>query len=138
VRDAGWAVLSTAALIGLGASFATAWAPWWLPGVRVGPALLLMLAVFPFSLAAASTLHGRRGASALGGWAATATLVVIMLGGAAIVVPGLAFLVLVLPLLPVILATMSVVAVGVDRPWATGTAGAVFLGWLLAMLFPLA
>jgi hypothetical protein len=31
-----------------------------------------------------------------------------------------------------------VAALGVDRPWASGPATAVFLGWLLAMLFPLA
>jgi len=64
--------------------------------------------------------------------------VLVTLGAAAIVVPGLGFLLLVLPLLPLILAATAVIAVGVDRPWATGTAGAVFVGWLLAMLFPLA
>ncbi len=137
VRDVGWAVLATGALVGLGASTVSAWSPWWLPGVRVVPALLLMLAVLPFSIAAAAMLHGRRGASALGAWAATATVVVVTLAGAAIVVPGLGFLLLVLPVLPLILATMSVVAVGIDRPWASGAAGAVFLGWLLATLFPL-
>jgi len=136
-RDAGWAVLAASALIGLGASTSLAWAPWWLPEVRLGPALALTLAAVPFSVAAASTLHGRRGASALGMWVVNTTAVLITLGAAALVVPGIGFLVLVLPLLPVILAATGVVAVGVDRPWATGVAGAVFLGWLLAMLFPL-
>jgi hypothetical protein len=64
--------------------------------------------------------------------------VLLTLGAAADVVPGLGFLILVLPLLPLILAATTTVAVGVDRPWATGPATAVFLGWLLAMLFPLA
>ncbi len=138
IRDAGWVVLATGAVVGLGASASLAWAPWWLPSVRVGPALLLMLAVLPFMVAAAAALHGRRGASASGTWAVTAASVVVTLGAAAVVVPGLGFLLLILPLLPVILAATSVIAVGIDRPWATGTAGAVFLGWLLAMLFPLA
>ncbi len=137
VRDIGWAVLATGVLIGVGASASLAWAPWWLPDVRVVPALLLMLAVLPFSVAAAAMLHGRRGVSAVGIWLVTSAVVLVTLGAAASVVPGIGFLLLVLPLLPGILAAMSVVAVGIDRPWATGSAGAVFLGWLLAMLFPL-
>jgi hypothetical protein len=137
VRDIGWAVLATSVLIGVGASASLAWAPWWLPDVRVVPALLLMLAVLPFSVAAAAMLHGRRGVSAVGTWLVTSAAVLVTLGAAASVVPGIGFLLLVLPLLPGILAAMSVVAVGIDRPWATGSAGAVFLGWLLAMLFPL-
>jgi dienelactone hydrolase len=137
-RDAGWTLLATGALVTLGALSSLAWAPWWLPGVRVGTALLLMLCLLPFSIAAAAMLHGRRGWSALGGWLTTSVAVVVTLGAAAVVVPGLGFLLLVLPLLPLVLAATSTVAVGVDRPWATGIAGAVFIGWLLAMLFPLA
>jgi hypothetical protein len=37
-----------------------------------------------------------------------------------------------------VLAATTAVAVGLDRPWASGIASAVFIGWLLAMLFPLA
>ncbi len=138
VRDVGWAVLATGALVALGASSALAWAPWWLPAVRVVPALLLGLCLLPFSLAAASMFHGRRGRAAIGTWLAISASVVVTLGVAAVVVPGLGFLILVLPLLPLILAATGVVAVGVDRPWATGIAGAVFVGWILAMIFPLA
>jgi len=138
VRDAGWLLLATAVLVLLGGSAGLAWAPWWLPTVRLGPALLLMICMLPFSIAAATMLHGRRGRAALGAWAGSAAVVAVTLGATALVVPGLGFLLLVLPLLPVILAVTSVIAVGVDRPWATGVAGAVFIGWLLAMLFPLA
>ena len=97
-----------------------------------------MLCLLPFSIASAAMLHGRRGWSAVGVWLMSAIAVLITLGAAAVVVPGLGFLVLVLPILPLVLAATSVVAVGVDRPWATGVAAAVFVGWLLAMLFPLA
>ena len=138
LRDVGWALLATAALIALGATSSLAWAPWWLPSVRVSTALLLMLCLLPFSIASAAMLHGRRGWSAVGVWLMSAIAVLITLGAAAVVVPGLGFLVLVLPILPLVLAATSVVAVGVDRPWATGVAAAVFIGWLLAMLFPLA
>jgi dienelactone hydrolase len=137
-RDLGWALLSSAALIGIGSTFTIAWAPWWLTGVRPMAAVILALLLLPFALAATSVLHGRRGGQALVVWFVTSLAVFVTLGAAAVVVPGIGFLILVLPLLPLVLVVTTAIAVGVDRPWATGPAVAVFLGWLLAMLFPLA
>ena len=138
VRDLGWAALATLTLVGLGATTTLAWAPWWLSGVRVAAAVVLSLLLLPYSVAAASLLHGRRGRRAVVAWLATSVAVLVTLGAAAVFVPGLGFLVLVLPLLPLVLGAVVAVGVGVDRPWASGVAGAVFVGWLLAMLFPLA
>lgn len=137
-RDLGWALLATAVLVGIGGTSTLAWAPWWLGGTRATAAILLALLLLPYAIAAASLLHGRRGGSAVLVWLFLSVAVVTTLGAAAIVVPGLGFLVLVLPLVPVVLALTVAVSVGVDRPWATGPATAVFLGWLFAMLFPLA
>jgi pimeloyl-ACP methyl ester carboxylesterase len=137
-RDLGWLILAVAVLVGVGASTTLAWAPWWLGGVRVTAAVLLALMLLPYAVAMSSLLHGRRGRSAVTAWLVTSLAVVLTLGAAAVVVPGIGFLILVLPLLPLVLAATTAVAVGVDRPWATGPATAVFVGWLLAMLFPLA
>lgn len=137
-RDAGWALLTLLLLVGIGASATLAWAPWWLTGPRVLTAVLLAALLLPFSIAAAAMLHGRRGARALGAWLATSLAVLLTLGAASAVVPGVGFLLLVLPLLPVVLGVTTLVGVEVDRPWATGVANAVFLGWLFAMLFPVA
>ena len=137
-RDVGWAFLATLMLIGLGASTTLAWSPWWLSGARTTNGLLLTVLVLPFSVAAATVLHGLRGRSTVLAWLATSVAVIATLGAAAIVIPGTAFLLFILPLLPLVLAATTVAAVGVDRPWATGAANAVLLGWLLAMLFPLA
>jgi len=137
-RDAGWAVMATAVLFGVGASASLAWAPWWIGGIRPSVAAASAVALLPFTVAAASLLHGRRGRSAVAVWLFTSAAVVVTLGAAAVVVPGVGFLVLVLPLLPAVLGLTVAVAVGVDRPWATGPAIALFLGWLFAMLFPLA
>ncbi len=137
IRDLGWAGLTVMMLIGLGATTTLAWAPWWLGGERIVNAVLLAVLVLPFSVAAASSLHGRGGRSALLAWLLTAAAVVVTLGAAAVVIPSLGFLLLVIPLLPLVLAATTAAAVGVDRPWATGAANAVLLGWLLAMLFPL-
>ena len=137
-RDVGWALLATGMLVGIGASATLAWAPWWLSGVRASTAAIIAVLVLPYSLAAASVAHGRRGRSAVAAWGLASVAVVVTLGAAAVVVPGIGFLILVLPLLPLVLAVPAAVMVGVDRPWALGPATAVFLGWTLAMLFPLA
>lgn len=138
LRDAGWAVLTALFLLAVGASTTLAWAPWWLTGVRVTAAVALTLLLLPYSVAAAGMLHGRRGLGTVGGWLGASAAVVVTLGAAAVVVPGIGFLFLVLPLLPLVLGVTVVAGAGVDRPWATGTASAAFVGWLLAMLFPLA
>jgi len=137
-RDLGWSVLSIAAVVLLGASATTAWLPWWAIGIRSGTAVLLSASLLPFCLAFAALLQGRRGLRAVGAWLTTSVSVVVPLGVAAAIVPGLAFLILVLPLLPVVLAAMTAVTVGLDRPWASGLAGSVLVGWLLAIVFPVA
>jgi pimeloyl-ACP methyl ester carboxylesterase len=138
LRDLGWGSLATGVAVLIGASAALAWLPWWAVGVRTGTAAILSIALLPFCLAFAAVLQGRGGLRAVGAWAATAASVVVTLAVAAAVVPGLAFLLLVLPLLPATLGLMTALAVGLDRPWASGLAGAVLIGWLLAVVFPLA
>ncbi len=137
-RDLGWAVLAGAVAVALGASSALAWLPWWPTGVRVPLVPLLSLACLPFTLAAATALHGRRGTGAVATWAGVAALLTAGLGSAALVVPGLGFLILLLPIVPAVVAVLLALAAPLDRPWASGAAGAVLLGWLLAVLFPLA
>ena len=137
-RDVGWALLATAVLVAVGASTTLAWSPWWIGGVRAGAAVALSLLLVPFMVAAACIVHGRRGPSVLVAWSLTSTAVVLTLGVAAVVVPGLGFLILILPLVPAVLGATTAAAVAVDRPWASGVAGAVFTGCLLASIFPLA
>jgi dienelactone hydrolase len=138
LRDLGWSVLTTGVVVLIGATATLAWLPWWAVGVRLVPATVLMLSLLPFCIAFAALLQGRRGFRAVGAWLATSVPVVVTLGVAAVIVPGLGFLILVLPLLPLILAGLTAVSVGLDRPWASGVAGAVLIGWLVAIVFPLA
>jgi dienelactone hydrolase len=137
-RDVGWALLAALMVVILGATTTLAWAPWWLTGRRPVAAVILSLLVLPAMVAFAALLQDRRARSAVGVWLFVSVAIVVALGAAAAVIPGLGFLMLVLPLLPLVLAATVATAVGVDRPWATGAAGAVLVGWLLAMLFPLA
>jgi hypothetical protein len=65
-------------------------------------------------------------------------MTLVTLGAAAFTVPGIGFLVLILPLLPLVLGLVVAVGGVTDRPWAAALSGSLFLGWLLAVLFPLA
>lgn len=137
-RDAGWAVLTALVGVAVGASASLVWLPWWPDGPRVALVPVLALACLPVAVGAATALQGRRGASAVGTWAVVAGLLTLGLGLAAVVVPGVGFLILLLPLVPAVVGLVLALAAPLDRPWAAGTGGAVLLGWLLAVLFPLA
>jgi len=137
-RDLGWGSLGVLTVFVIGATASSAWLTWWLPSARVPLMVGLVLACLPFSLAATAAMQGRRGVAAFGTWSAISAAVVVTLGAAAFVVPGLGFVVLLLPLLPAVIGLMLALAVGLDRPWSAGITGAVLLGWLMAGLFPLA
>jgi hypothetical protein len=138
-RDLGWAVVALLVLVAaFGVVGALVWLPWW-PGARrllYLPAFTLLL--LPWTLALASSLQGQRRLRAVGWWLAVSVVLLVTLGAAATVVPGLGFLLLLLPLLPAVLALTVVVCSPLQRPWAAGLATAVFLGWTMAILFPLA
>jgi len=138
LRDLGWSLLAVGAVVLLGASAALAWLSWWAVGVRAGTAALMSVSLLPFCLALAALLQGRHGFRAATAWFTTSAAVLVTLGAAAAIVPGLGFLLLVLPILPAVLAAMTALSVGLDRPWASGLAGAVLMGWLLAVVFPIA
>lgn len=137
-RDLGWGVLGALTLVTIGAVGTRAWLAWWPSGPRAVLLVPLVLAVGPFLLATLSVLQGRRGLRLAGGWLAIAVMTTSTLGAAAFTVPGLGFLVLILPLVPLVLALVVAVGAVLDRPWAGALAGSTFLGWLLAVLFPLA
>jgi len=137
-RDLGWGILAASLLVMLGAVGERSWLAWWPTGPRTALVAPLALAVLPFLLAMMSVLQGNRGIRLLGGWASIAAMTLLTLGAAAFTVPGIGFLVLILPLLPLVLGLVVAVGGVTDRPWAAALSGSLFLGWLLAVLFPLA
>jgi dienelactone hydrolase len=138
VRDLGWGILAAVALVAIGASGERAWLAWWPSELRRTLIVPLALAVLPYLLAMMAVLQGRRGSRLLAGWAVIATMTLVTLGAAALTVPGIGFLILILPLLPLVLGLVVAVGGVMDRPWAGALSGSLFLGWLLAVLFPLA
>jgi alpha-beta hydrolase superfamily lysophospholipase len=137
-RDAAWSVALLAVLVAaFGLLAAEVWLPWFPIPARAVLALPLGLAVLPWTLAFAAAAQHRRGIRLVGWWLAASVILLVTLGLAASVVGGLGFVILVLPLLPAVLALAVVVWAPLQRPWAAGVATAAFLGWTMAVMFPL-
>jgi hypothetical protein len=137
-RDLGWAAVL---VVVLGAGLAPLGSRVWLPplagGVRGGWFALFAVLVLPWSVALATTLQGARGWRAIGWWTLLAVVTTAGFAGAALAVSSLGFLLLLLPLIPVLLTVAVVAWLPVQRPWSAGIATAVLLAWMLAILFPL-
>ena len=137
-RDVVWAVLLVLVLgVAVAALGGRAWLPVVPQGLRAVLFPVFVLAALPWTLSLATSLQGHRRLRAAAWWVAVLLLVTVGLGIAAVVVPSLGFLVLLLPLVPVLLTVAAVLWAPLQRPWAAGLATAVLLGWMLAVLFPL-
>ena len=95
------------------------------------------LAVLPWTLAAGYAQAGRpawqRGLVFL----AETVVVVAALAMSGLTVPGLYFVVLLLPALPVALGAGAIVGGAVDQAWGFAVGNALFLGWMLMAVFPM-
>lgn len=144
-RPTGTDALGAALLLGIlvlafGVLAPDVWLPWFPIPRRTAYILPLAAAIVPWTVMLAAGLRGRGGWSAVGWWAATSMIMVVGIATAAVSVPGLGFVLLLLPLFAPLLALIVAVATPwtrtVGSPWAPGLAAAVFLGWAMAVLFP--
>jgi dienelactone hydrolase len=137
-RDLGWGLALLVVLVAaFGLLASRVWLPWFPIPARSALIPLLAGLTLPWTLAFATTLQGRRAWRVVGWWAAVSGVLVAGLIGAALLVPALGFVVLLLPLLPALLALIVVAGAPLQRPWASAGGAAVFLGWTMAVMFPL-
>jgi dienelactone hydrolase len=137
-RDVGWGLaLLVVLVVAFGLLAARVWLPWFPIPARTALIPLLALLTLPWTLALATSFQGRRAWQGVGWWAVVSLLLVAGLIGTAAILPALGFVVLLVPLLPALLALIMVAAAPLQRPWASGGAAAVFLGWTMAVMFPL-
>ncbi len=113
------------------------WLPWFLIPARLLRWPVLALAFLPWLLAAGWAQQGASTGRRIGWWVGQSVVLMVGLGTAVLLVPSLFFLVLVLPVLPIVLGIMALVGGAVDDPWAYGLGNALFFAWLLLALFPL-
>jgi dienelactone hydrolase len=137
----GGAVLLGVLVLAFGLLAPAVWLPWF---PILGRAVFippLAAAIVPWTVMVTAGLRDRRGWAAVGWWAVTSAIMVIGIATAAVSVPGIGFVLLLLPLLPPLLALIVAVTTpwtrAVGTAWAPGLAAAVFLGWTMAVLFPL-
>jgi hypothetical protein len=109
---------------------------WFLTPARLVRWPVIAVAILPWTLAAGYAQQGR------GGWAKTlvflgqTTVVMVALTVTGLVAPGLYFIVLLLPALPIALGAGAIVGGAADRAWAYGVGNALFLAWMLMAVFP--
>ena len=139
LADLGWGVGLFAVLtLAFGVMAHYVWLPWWLNLPRLARWPLLALACLPWFLAAGMAQRGAGAGMRVLWWLAQSITVVAGLFLALLLVPSLGFLMILLPLMPLILGIVAVAGAAAGRAWAYGLGGALFIGWLIAAVFPLA
>jgi pimeloyl-ACP methyl ester carboxylesterase len=123
--------------LAFGAMAHSTWLPWWMLAPRLHRWPFLAAAVLPWLLAAglAQQASGWRGRAAW--WLVQSVTIVVGLLLMVLLAPGLFFVFLLLPLMPIVLALLGIGAGVVRRPWSGAIGNSLFFGWLLAAAFPL-
>ena len=114
------------------------WLPWWLNLPRLARWPLLALACLPWFLAAGMAQRGAGAGMRVLWWLAQSIAVTGGLFLALMLMPSLGFLLILLPLMPLLLGIVAVAGAASGRAWAYGLSGALFIGWIIAAVFPLA
>jgi hypothetical protein len=114
------------------------WVQWWPIPARLWRWPILALGCLPWFLAAGYSQWGAGPVGRLGWWLGQSGLFLVGLFATLTLAPTLGFLVLLMPLLPLILLALAVCAAAFDRPWPYALGSAFFFGWLIAVVFPLA
>lgn len=139
VGDLGWGLLLFALLtVAFGTIAHFTWLPWALTAARLARWPLMAAAVLPWLLASALAQHRLGLAARAGWWLYQSAIIVAGLVLTILIAPQLGFISLLLPIFPIILGIMGAVGAAVDRPWAVALGNALFFGWLLVAVFPLA
>lgn len=134
-----WGVVLFALLwLAFGALGHHVWLPWRLIPARLSRWVPLAAACLPWLLAAGLAQQGADAGQRMAWWLAQTICLITGLILAIYLTPTLSFLFLILPMLPITLAVMAIAGAAVDRPWAYAIGNALFFGWLLAAVFPLA
>ena len=139
LADLAWGVGVFAVLtLAFGVMAYYVWLPWWLNLPRLARWPLLAMACLPWFLAAGMAQRGAGTGVRLLWWLVQSVAVTGGLFLALLLAPSLGFLLILLPLMPLILGIVAVAGAASGRAWAYGVGGALFIGWIIAAVFPLA
>lgn len=120
------------------------WMQWWLVSPRLLRWPLMALLTLPWFLAAGAVRDGgpsgadHRRTRLLVLWLAESLGLLVGLAAVVVFVPGMFFVFLLLPLIPLLLGILTLAGTGFSHPWSYALGSALFFGWVLAAVFPLA
>lgn len=123
--------------IAFGAMAQVVWLQWWLIPIRLRVWLPVAIACFPWFLAAGIVQENIGAGKRLLWWLGQS---VILIGGFVLTLnflPQLGFMFLLLPLFPLLMGILSLIAGLFNQAWVYAIGSALFFGWLLAAGFPL-
>jgi pimeloyl-ACP methyl ester carboxylesterase len=131
-------LLAFAALwLGVGLLGQLVWLPWLLIPRRLVLWPLGALLMLPWFLAAGEASRGTGIAGRAGWWLTQSAILVGALTLALQLSPEMGFLLLILPLFPIILGLHTLAAAPYRGSWPFALGGALFVSWLLLAVFPL-
>jgi dienelactone hydrolase len=122
--------------LGVGLLGQLVWLSWVLIPRRLALWPLGVLLLLPWFLAAGETIRGAR-LGRIGWWLAHSAVVAAALFLALRLSPDLGYLILILPLFPLILALHALAAAPHRGAWPFAVSGALFTAWLLLAVFPI-
>ena len=124
--------------LGVGLLGQLVWLEWLLIPTRLVLWPFGVLLVLPWSLAVGLCVEGASAAGKAGWWLVHSLIVLGALFLALQLSPSLGFLILILPLFPVILGLQALMSAPFGRAWSHALGAALFLSWTMLAVFPLA
>ena len=127
------------AVLWLGAGLLAEWV--WLPWLLIPRRLMLwplgIVLTLPWFLAAGETVRGTGLGGRIGWWLAHTVVLAVALFLALQLSPGLGYLILILPMFPIIIGLHALAAAPHRGSWPFAISGALFVSWMLLAVFPL-
>jgi dienelactone hydrolase len=123
--------------VAVGAMAQVVWLQWWLIPLRLRVWLPLAIACLPWFLASGTVQQNIGVGKRIFWWLGQS---VVLMGGFVLTLnflPQLGFMFLLLPLFPLLMGILALVAGLLNRAWVYAIGSALFFGWLLAAGFPL-
>ncbi len=123
--------------IGLGVAAQMVWLPWFLNFQRLALWLPIAIACLPWFLANGMVQQNVNLITRFGWWLGQSVTIVLGLTLTILLVPPLGFMVIILPIFPILFGLFAFLCAKLESPWAFAFGSAPILSWLIVTPFPL-
>ncbi len=123
--------------VGLGVAAQMVWLPWFLNFHRLVLWLPIAIACLPWFLASGMVQQNVKLITRCGWWLGQSVTIVVGLIITILLVPSLGFMVILLPVFPILFGLFAFLGAKLESPWAIALGSAPILSWLIVTPFPL-